>query len=571
MTKLLGYFKGMRIKGLLAPLLKMSEAGLELLVPLIIAQIIDLGISQNNRQIIYTRGLQLVITGLIGLSVSVTAQYFSAYTAVSFVKRIQHICYEKIQRMSFTQHNEIGTPTLITRLTGDMDSIRNGVNLTLRLLLRSPVVVIGACIMAFRVDKQAAAVFIGAVPLLALVIFAVMIITIPKNRHIRSAVDGALTTVRESVTGARVLRAFGIEKNQADEFTAKNEILTRLQERTGRISALLNPLTCLIVNTASACLIWIGAKRVDAGIISCGAVVALYSYMSQILVELIKLANLIITLTKSFACADRVASLLETPNEEIPESAPDKESGAYIEFDNVSFTYKGAGAPALKDISFSVNRGERIGIIGATGSGKSTLMNLLAGLYRPTRGHIYIEGKDINSYGREELAKKIGFVEQKSVIFGGTVRSNLTLGNEDAGDEEITAALKAAQADDFVAQKENGIDTVTEQNGRNFSGGQRQRLSVARALLKNPDILILDDASSALDYLTDSKMRKALSGLDCRAIFTVSQRTGSILDCDKIILLEDGEAAAGTHDELLKNNEEYREIHLSQFEEDDAV
>ena len=435
MTKLLGYFKGMRIKGLLAPLLKMSEAGLELLVPLIIAQIIDLGISQNNRQIIYTRGLQLVITGLIGLSVSVTAQYFSAYTAVSFVKRIQHICYEKIQRMSFTQHNEIGTPTLITRLTGDMDSIRNGVNLTLRLLLRSPVVVIGACIMAFRVDKQAAAVFISAVPLLALVIFAVMIITIPKNRHIRSAVDGALTTVRESVTGARVLRAFGIEKNQADEFKAKNEILTRLQERTGRISALLNPLTCLIVNTASACLIWIGAKRVDAGIISCGAVVALYSYMSQILVELIKLANLIITLTKSFACADRVASLLETPDEEIPESAPDKESGAYIEFDNVSFTYKGAGAPALKDISFSVNRGDRIGIIGATGSGKSTLMNLLAGFYRPTRGHIYIEGKDINSYGREELAKKIGFVEQKSVIFGGTVRSNLTLGNENAGDE----------------------------------------------------------------------------------------------------------------------------------------
>lgn len=568
MKRLLGHFRGQILRCFLAPLFKMIEATFELLVPLIIAQIIDLGIAQKDTGIIYSRSIQLIILGFVGLLFSVTAQYFSADAAVTFVKKLKHEAYRKIQYLSFTQYNETGTSGLITRLTGDMDSIQNGVNLTLRLLLRSPFVVFGACIMAFKVDAVSAGVFIGAVPLLSIVIFGIMLITIPRNRKIREAVDSALLTTRESITGSRVLRAFGREQAQAEEFGRKNSILTLLQERTGRISALLNPLTCMIVNTAIAVLIWLGAKRVDAGIISCGAVVALYSYMSQILVELVKLANLIITLTKSFACAGRVADLLDTQPEKKPAPAADKDTDAFIEFDNVSFTYKGAGEPALKNISFKVCKGERIGIIGATGSGKSTLVELLAGFYPPDEGRIYIEGKDIFSWTKNELAQKIAFVEQKPVIFKGTVRSNLALGNENASDLETESALRAAQAYDFVNEKENGIDCVTEQSGRNFSGGQRQRLAVARALVKDADVLILDDASSALDYLTDSEMRKAVSKLDYPATFIVSQRTGSILDCDKIILLEDGKASIGTHSELLSNNEEYRQIHLSQFEEE---
>ena len=568
MKRLLRHFRGQALRCFLAPLFKMIEATFELLVPLIIAQIIDLGIAGKDKEIIYSRSIQLIILGFVGLLFSVTAQYFSADAAVTFVKKIKHEAYKKIQYLSFAQHNKAGTSGLITRLTGDMDSIQNGVNLTLRLLLRSPFVVFGACVMAFRVDPVSAGVFIGAVPLLSIVIFGIMLITIPRNRKIREAVDSALLTTRESITGSRVLRAFGREQAQAEEFGVKNGVLTRLQERTGRISALLNPLTCMIVNTAVAVLIWLGAKRVDAGIISCGAVVALYSYMSQILVELVKLANLIITLTKSFACAGRVADLLDTQPEEKPAPAGDRDNGAFIEFDNVSFAYSGAGEPVLKNISFTVRKGERIGIIGATGSGKSTLVDLLAGFYNPVEGRIYFEGRDIFSCTDEELARRIAFVEQKPAIFKGTVKSNLALGKEDAGEEDIRAALGAAQALDFVNEKENGINAVTEQGGRNFSGGQRQRLAVARALVKDADILILDDASSALDYLTDSEMRKAVSALDYSAVFIVSQRTGSILDCDKIILLEDGRASIGTHAELLESNEEYRQIHLSQFEEE---
>lgn len=567
MSRLIKYFRGQVLRGFLAPLFKMIEATFELLVPLIVAQIIDLGIAGKDRSVIYSRSAQLIILGFVGLLFSVTAQYFSALTAVNFVKKLKHEVYKKIQYLSFTQFNETGTSGLITRMTGDMESIQNGVNLTLRLLLRSPFVVFGACIMAFRVDAGSAVVFIGAVPILSVIIFGIMALTIPRNRKIRGAVDTALTTARESITGSRVLRAFGREKAQAAEFAEKNSALTVLQERTGRISALLNPLTCLVVNTAIACLIWLGARRVDAGIISCGAVVALYSYMSQILVELVKLANLIITLTRSFACARRVADLLETEPEQTPQIKPG-DSGAYIEFKNVSFTYKGAAAPSLKNISFKVNRGERVGIIGATGSGKSTLVELIAGFYPPTQGQIYIDGRDIFSYQREELARKTAFVEQKPVIFSGTVRSNLALGNENADDGIMESALRAAQALDFVNEKESGIDSVTEQNGRNFSGGQRQRLAVARALVKSAEILILDDASSALDYLTDSEMRKAIAQTERAATFIVSQRTGSILDCDKIILLSEGEAQTGTHSELLKVSAEYREIHLSQFEEE---
>ncbi|MBR4451247.1 MAG: ABC transporter ATP-binding protein [Clostridia bacterium] len=571
MRNLLPYFRGQRLKCVLAPLFKMLEATLELIVPLIVADIIDNGIASGDKNYIISRCLQLIVLGFAGLVFSVTAQYFSARAAVSFVKNLKHAIYKKIQYLSFSQFDKNGTSTLITRLTSDMDSVQNGVNLTLRLLLRSPFVVFGACIMAFRVDTHSSVSFAAAVPLMSVIIFGLMMLTIPLNKKIREALDGALLTTRESITGARVLRAFGRERDAVSEFEDKNTYLTLLQEKTGRLSALLNPLTCLTVNSAVALLIWLGAQRVNAGFITCGAVVALYNYMSQILVELIKLANLIVTLTKSIACAGRISSLLGIEDEEIPESGKTCVSDDYIVFDNVSFTYPGASEPSLENISFTVGKGERIGIIGSTGAGKTTLVNLLAGFYRPTSGDIFINGKSVSSYGREELSSIISYAEQKAVIFKGTVRSNLLFGNPQATDSELTDALKAAQAYEFVSEKPGGLDCITEQRGRNFSGGQRQRLSVARALAAKSDILILDDTSSALDYLTDLNMRRAVSELDYRAVFTVSQRTGSIMDCDRIILLENGRASAGTHSQLLESSDVYREIHYSQFEEDDPL
>lgn len=563
--------KGSRIQCILAPFFKMLEATLELIVPLIVAEMIDNGISAGDKNYIVKLAIQLVVLGFIGLVFSITAQYFAASASVNFVKRLKHSTYEKIQSLSFPQYDKVGTSTLITRLTSDMDSVQNGINLTLRLLLRSPFVVFGACIMAFAVNAKSSVSFAIAVPLLAIVIFGIMMTTIPLNKKVRSSLDGILLTTRESVSGARVIRAFGSEERQIKEFTDKNDILTEMQEKTGKISALLNPVTGLIINSAIAVLIYTGANRVFAGEITCGTVVALYNYMSQILVELIKLANLIVTLTKSVACADRISDILEMEQEEIKKPEKDKADAPFITFENVSFAYENAGENSLENISFTVNKGESVGIIGSTGSGKSTLISLISGFYRPTEGKIFIDGKDINSYSEQALAEKIAFVEQKPVIFKGTVRDNLTIGKENASDDEIMAALKAAQADEFVLQKENGIDAVTEQSGRNFSGGQRQRLAVARALVKDADILILDDASSALDYVTDSKMRKAISELDYPAVFMVSQRTGSIMNSDKIILLDDGKAFVGTHNELLSSNEVYREIHLSQFEEEDAV
>lgn len=571
MKKLLPFMKGSRIQCILAPFFKMLEATLELIVPLIVAEMIDNGISAGDKNYIVKLAIQLVVLGFIGLVFSITAQYFAASASVNFVKRLKHSTYEKIQSLSFPQYDKVGTSTLITRLTSDMDSVQNGINLTLRLLLRSPFVVFGACIMAFAVNAKSSVSFAVAVPLLAIVIFGIMMMTIPLNKKVRSSLDGILLTTRESVSGARVIRAFGSEERQIKEFTDKNDILTEMQEKTGKISALLNPVTGLIINSAIAVLIYTGANRVFAGEITCGTVVALYNYMSQILVELIKLANLIVTLTKSVACADRISDILEMEQEEIKKPEKDRADAPFITFENVSFAYENAGENSLENISFTVNRGESVGIIGSTGSGKSTLISLISGFYRPTEGKIFIDGKDINSYSEQALAEKIAFVEQKPVIFKGTVRDNLTIGKENASDDEIMAALKAAQADEFVLQKENGIDAVTEQSGRNFSGGQRQRLAVARALVKDADILILDDASSALDYVTDSRMRKAISELDYPAVFTVSQRTGSIMNSDKIILLDDGKAFVGTHNELLSSNEVYREIHLSQFEEEDAV
>ncbi len=560
--------KGSRYQCILAPLFKMLEATLELIVPLIIAEMIDKGIATADKNYIIKLSAQLLILGLVGLVFSITAQYFAASASVSFIKRLRHSTFEKVQSLSFTQYDIQGTSTLITRLTSDMDSIQNGINLTLRLLLRSPFVVFGACIMAFAVGKSTSWIFALSVPVLSLIVFGIMAFTIPLNKKIRESVDRILITVRETVTGTRVLRAFNSEEKQYKEFAEKNDSLTRIQEKTGKISAMLNPLTCLVINTSIGILLYIGAKKVFAGDITCGIVVALYNYMSQILVELIKLANLIVTLTKSIACAGRVSSLLKIEEDIKPEGVSTDNKGKYIVFDNVSFAYNGASENSLDSVSFDVSEGEKIGIIGPTGSGKTTLISLLCGFYPTRSGHIFIEGKDINSFEEEELNSKISLVEQKPVIFRGTIKSNLIAGNESASDENIIKALKSAQALDFVNEKEGNINSVTEQNGRNFSGGQRQRLAVARALVKKADIIILDDASSALDYVTDAEMRKEVFNRDYKAAFIVSQRTGSIMNCDKIILLEDGKATIGTHSELLSESETYREIHNLQFEED---
>lgn len=570
MRKILEYSKGSKSLYVLAPLFKMFEACLELIVPLVVASMIDNGIASGNRQFIIKLSIQLIILAVVGFSFSVTAQYFAAKAATLTVKKAKQALFEKVQSLSFSQLDSIGGATLITRLTSDMDSVQNGINLTLRLLLRSPFVVIGACIMAFRVDGVSSLVFAGVVPLLCIVILVIMLVTIPLFTKVRTHLDKVLVSVRESITGARVIRAFCKEEDTEKEFINLNSSLTRLQIYTGRFSALMNPATQLIVNAGIAVLIYVGAVRVNSGLITAGAVVALYNYMSQIFVELVKFANLIITISKSLACAGRIEKIFSIQDEETPEVS-DEKSDNYIEFRNVTFSYTDGAEPSLKDISFTASKGEKIGIVGSTGSGKTTLINLLAGFYKPTFGEIFIGGKNILSYGKTELAKLVSVAEQKPFIFKGTVRSNLSLGNGSVNNNIINNALSKAQAKDFVDNKEGGADAECEQNGRNFSGGQRQRLSVARALVRNTPILILDDSFSALDYATEAALRKEIDKTDSTK-FIISQRTGSILDCDKIIVLEGGKAQVGTHDELLKTSETYRDIHLSQFEQEvDAV
>lgn len=568
MKRLLIYLKGSRTQCILAPLFKMLEAILELFVPLVVARIIDTGIAAGDKNYIIKMCLLLVALGAIGLGFSLTAQYFAANASVNFVERLKHAFFEHIGKFSYTQLDSQGTSTLITRMTGDMDSVQNGLNLTLRLLLRSPFVVIGAMIMAFTVDAKAAILFAVVIPALSVVIFAIMFFCIPLYKKIRFSLDKVLCTARESLTGARVIRAFCKEKEQIEEFKSRNDILTRIQEYTGRISALLNPVTCIIINIGIAVLIYIGAIEVDEGIITQGAVVALYNYMSQILVELVKFANLIVNITKSVACADRIADVLDTPLEQTNGNEKiDNDAENIVEFQNVSFTYDGAGDSSLNDVSFSVRRGETVGIIGSTGSGKTTLVNLIPAFYKATKGRVSVGGKDVNDISTDALRSVIAVVPQKAVLFKGTIRENMLWGNADATDEDIMKALEIAQASDFVMQKEGGIDAVVEQGGRNFSGGQRQRLTVARAIIKNAKILILDDSSSALDYATDAAMRKAISeNQGDSAVFIVSQRTSSIMNADKIVVLDDGSATVGTHEELLKNNAVYREIHFSQFD-----
>ena len=573
MKKLLCYLKEYKKESVLGPLFKLLEATLELFVPLVVAAIIDTGIGNQDRGYVVKMCLVLVLLGLIGLAFSVTAQYFAAKAAVGFVTTIRHVLFGHIQKLSYAELDTQGTSTLITRMTSDMNQVQNGVNLTLRLLLRSPFVVIGAMVMAFTIDVKAALVFVVGIPALAVVVFGVMLACIPLYRKVQNRLDKVLGLTRENLTGVRVLRAFCKEEEQEAEFQKQNQTLTDTQKFVGRISALLNPLTYVIINVAIIALIWIGAIRVDMGIITQGAVVALYNYMSQILTELIKLANLIINITKSVACGNRIQSVLEVEPSVKDGAATvsgDGEAGksAYsVVFEHAGIRYPDAAQEAVSDITLNVRPGETIGIIGGTGSGKSSMVNLIPRFYDCSSGAVYVDGRNVCTYGLTELRDKIGVVPQKSVLFAGTIRSNMQWGKPDATDEEIFAALEIAQAKDVVSKKEKGLDTEVEQGGKNFSGGQRQRLTIARALVKQPEILILDDSSSALDFATDAALRMAIGSMKHKpTLFIVSQRTSAIQYADKIVVLDDGSVVGiGTHEELMNICEVYREIYDSQY------
>ena len=573
MKKLLCYLKEYKKESVLGPLFKLLEATLELFVPLVVAAIIDTGIGNQDRGYVVKMCLVLVLLGLIGLAFSVTAQYFAAKAAVGFVTTIRHVLFGHIQKLSYAELDTQGTSTLITRMTSDMNQVQNGVNLTLRLLLRSPFVVIGAMVMAFTIDVKAALVFVVGIPALAVVVFGVMLACIPLYRKVPNRLDKVLGLTRENLTGVRVLRAFCKEEEQEAEFQKQNQTLTDTQKFVGRISALLNPLTYVIINVAIIALIWIGAIRVDMGIITQGAVVALYNYMSQILTELIKLANLIINITKSVACGNRIQSVLEVEPSVKDGAATvsgDGEAGksAYsVVFEHAGIRYPDAAQEAVSDITLNVRPGETIGIIGGTGSGKSSMVNLIPRFYDCSSGAVYVDGRNVCTYGLTELRDKIGVVPQKSVLFAGTIRSNMQWGKPDATDEEIFAAMEIAQAKDVVSKKEKGLDTEVEQGGKNFSGGQRQRLTIARALVKQPEILILDDSSSALDFATDAALRMAIGSMKHKpTLFIVSQRTSAIQYADKIVVLDDGSVVGiGTHEELMNTCEVYREIYDSQY------
>lgn len=552
----------------MAPLFKMLEASFELFIPLVIAAIIDQGILRDNRPFVVQRFFVLLLLAVIGLTCAVTAQFFAAKAAVGFATRLRHSLFEHIQTLSFSEMDTIGTSTLITRMTSDINQVQSCVNMVLRLFLRSPFIVFGAMIMAFTVDVKGALVFVVTIPLLSIVVFTIMVITIPMFARVQKALDLVLTHTRENLSGVRVIRAFRKEKEEAKTFFRDNDILTRYQLAVGRVSALTNPLTLIVVDCSIVAIIWLGAKEVYAGSISQGEVVALVSYMSQILVELVKLANLIVNITKSLACGNRIQAVFETEASIVSGTVcKDKESENSVVFDHVSMTYAGAKEEALTDIHFTAKKGQTIGVIGGTGSGKSSLVHLIPRFYDVSAGAVYVNGIDVREYDLEVLRSKIGMVMQKAVLFAGTIRENMKWGNQSATDEEIWNALRLAQAEDVVKGKEGELDFVIEQEGRNLSGGQRQRLTIARALVKNPDILILDDSASALDYATDAKLREALRTLSKeKTIFIVSQRTSSIRHADLILVMDDGVVThQGTHDSLLENCEIYREIYESQF------
>ena len=559
---------------MLAPLFKLLEACFELFVPLVIAGIIDKGIPSGDMGYIGKMGACLLVLAIVGLVSAITAQFFAAKAAVTFSTRLRQALFEHIQGLNFTNIDKAGTSTLITRMTADVNQCQNGVNMVLRLFLRSPIIVFGAMIMAFTIDVKSALIFVVAIPLLAIIVFGIMVITMPLYKKVQSGLDAVLGTTRENLTGVRVIRAFHQEQKEEERFREQNTILAAAQMHVGKISACMNPLTYVIVNGAIIALIYTGAIQVNVGSLTQGDVVAIINYMSQILVELVKLANLIVLVSKAIASADRVAAILEITNEEV---VPEKEAKlsktpAFLEFDHVNLTYAGAGDETLHDMHFIVNKGDTIGIIGGTGSGKSSLVNLIPGFYPATGGTIRLEGKDIKALSEEELRSRIGIVPQKAVLFKGTIRSNMQWGKQDATDEEMWKAIDLAQAREVVEGK-GGLDGEIAQNGKNLSGGQRQRLTIARALVRKPEILILDDSASALDYATDAKLRGALRTLEGdTTIFIVSQRASTIMHADKIIVLDDGEIAGlGTHEELLASCEVYQEIYYSQFEKGGAV
>ena len=570
------YLKDYKKESILAPLFKLLEAFFELLVPLVMANIIDYGISNRNMGYIGKMGLLLLLLGVVGLASSITAQFFAAKAAVGFSTKLRQALFDHIEDLSFTDIDKAGTSTMITRMTSDVNQVQSGINMTLRLFLRSPIIVFGAMIMAFTIDVKCALIFVVAIPLLSIVVFGIILSTIPMYKKVQSRLDQVLGITRENLTGVRVIRAFHQEAKEEERFRENNEALSAMQIFVGKISACMNPVTYIIVNGAIIALIYTGAVQVNIGNLSQGEVVAIINYMNQILVELVKLANLIVTMTKALACAERVASVFDigadaayvgAQNQKLADKV-DK-SAPFLDFKHVSLTYQGAGAPTLQDMNFTVNRGDTVGIIGGTGSGKTSLVNLIPGFYPATEGEILLEGRDIRTMSDEELRGRIGVVPQKAVLFKGTIRSNLQWGKPDAAEEEMWKALELAQASEVVDGKPGKLDATVAQNGKNFSGGQRQRLTIARALVRNPEILILDDSASALDYATDAKLRAALRTLeDKTTTFIVSQRASTIRHADKIIVLDDGEiAGVGTHDELLKDCTVYQEIYYSQYPE----
>ncbi len=584
MWKLLVYLKDYKKESVLGPLFKLLEASFELMVPLVMASIIDKGIGGGDTGYVFGMGGVLLLLAAVGLASSLTAQYFAAKAAVGFSTKMKSALFRHIETLSYAEIDRLGSTSLITRMTSDANQVQSGVNLVLRLFLRSPFIVLGAMIMAFTIDVKAALIFVVAIPLLSIVVFGVMFASIPLYRKVQTGLDRVLGITRENLTGARVIRAFGKEEEEIDTFEEANVALNRVQMFVGRISALMNPLTYVIINGATVVLIWTGAVRVDTGLITQGAVVALVNYMSQILVELVKLANLIITVTKAIACGNRIQDVFEVetslPDEVSEREYLERSSGQEkapealsvpaddaVVFDHVGFTYQQSSEEAISDITFTAKKGEVIGVIGGTGSGKTSLVNLIPRFYDITSGKLSVDGLDVRQYPLARLRGKIGVVPQKAVLFYGTIRSNMQWGRPDATDEDIWEALVTAQAADFVRAKEGGLDALVEQGGKNFSGGQRQRLTIARALVKKPDILILDDSASALDYATDAALRKGIrENLRGTTLFIVSQRTSSLLQSDRIIVLDDGGVVGiGTHDELLAGCEVYREIYESQF------
>lgn len=581
MKKLLSFLKDYKKESILAPLFKMLEALFELFVPLVMKKIIDVGIANKDTPYIVRMCLLMVALGIIGLVCSLTAQFFAAKAAVGCSTKLRHALFAHIQGLTYTEIDDLGTSTMITRMTSDINQVQSGINMVLRLFMRSPFIVFGAMIMAFTIDVKAALVFVVTIPVLSVIVFGIMMITMPMFKKVQKGLDRVLGKTRENLTGVRVIRAFAKEQEEIREFGEGNEALTKLQMSVGRISALTNPLTYIVVNLSIAALIWIGALRVDAGVITQGAVIALVNYMSQILVELVKLANLIVTITKALACAGRIEKVFEivpgmvygdAAEYEKKRSALGEKTAYAVEFRNVGLTYRGAGAESLAGLNLKVKPGETIGIIGGTGSGKTSVINLIPRYYDATEGEVLVDGINVKDYPMEALRDKIGMVMQKAVLFKGTIRENLLWGRQDATDKEMFEALEIAQAREFVDTKDGKLSAPITQGGKNLSGGQKQRLTIARALVRKPEILVLDDSASALDYATDAKLRRALREMrEKLTVFIVSQRAASIMHADQIVVLDDGRVAGiGRHEELLANCEVYKEIYYSQFKKEEG-